>query len=44
MIPLAADQEAGTVECIVIARDRPTVHNLQHHLLTMFDRDYNGIS
>ncbi|WP_342723670.1 peptide ligase PGM1-related protein [Bradyrhizobium sp. B097] len=35
VIPLAADQEAGTVECLVIARDRPAARNLQHRLLTM---------
>lgn len=37
VIPLAADQEAGTVECLVIARDRPAARNLQHRLLTMVD-------
>ncbi|MBR1164530.1 hypothetical protein JQ569_35735 [Bradyrhizobium elkanii] len=35
VIPLAVDQEAGTVECLVIARDRPTARDLQHRLLTM---------
>ncbi|MGY4319631.1 preATP grasp domain-containing protein [Bradyrhizobium sp. JR3.5] len=35
VIPLAADQEAGTVECVVIARDRPASRDLQHRLLSM---------
>ncbi|MGN8544560.1 peptide ligase PGM1-related protein [Bradyrhizobium sp. 13971] len=35
MIPLAVDQEAGTVECLVIARDRSTARDLQHRLLAM---------
>ncbi|WP_225704516.1 preATP grasp domain-containing protein [Bradyrhizobium cenepequi] len=35
VIPLAADQEAGTVECLVIARDRLVGRNLEHRLLTM---------
>ncbi|MGY4568229.1 preATP grasp domain-containing protein [Bradyrhizobium sp. USDA 3256] len=35
VIPLAVDQDAGTVECLVIARDRPTARALQHSLLAM---------
>ncbi len=35
VIPLAADQEAGTVECLVIARDRLVGRNFEHRLLTM---------
>lgn len=35
VIPLAADQEAGTVECLVMARDRLASRNLEHRLLTM---------
>ncbi|SFQ34953.1 hypothetical protein SAMN05216330_13010 [Bradyrhizobium sp. Ghvi] len=35
VIPLAADEEAGTVECLVIARDRPAARDLQHRLLRM---------
>ncbi|XSC48342.1 hypothetical protein ACF1BQ_028420 [Bradyrhizobium sp. RDT10] len=34
-MPLAADQEAGTVECLVIARDRLVGRNFEHRLLTM---------
>ncbi|WP_245327103.1 peptide ligase PGM1-related protein [Bradyrhizobium sacchari] len=33
VIPLAADEKAGTVECVVIAPDRPTAHDKQHRLL-----------
>ncbi|SFJ86020.1 peptide ligase PGM1-related protein [Bradyrhizobium sp. Gha] len=33
VIPLAADEEAGTVECVVIAPDRPAAHDQQHRLL-----------
>ncbi|MDA9476827.1 hypothetical protein XI03_20470 [Bradyrhizobium sp. CCBAU 65884] len=33
VIPLAADEAAGTVECLVIARDRPAARDLQHRLL-----------
>ncbi|WP_246510522.1 preATP grasp domain-containing protein [Bradyrhizobium glycinis] len=33
VIPLAADEEAGTVECLVIARDRPAARHLEHRLL-----------
>ncbi len=35
VIPLAADQEAGTVECLVIARDRLVGRNLEQRLLTI---------
>ncbi|WGR73203.1 MULTISPECIES: peptide ligase PGM1-related protein [unclassified Bradyrhizobium] len=35
VIPLAADEEAGTVECLVIARDRPAARDLQDRLLRM---------
>ncbi|MFB9263077.1 peptide ligase PGM1-related protein [Bradyrhizobium erythrophlei] len=35
VIPLAADHEAGTVECLVIARDRLAVRNLEHRLLSI---------
>ncbi|QOG21012.1 peptide ligase PGM1-related protein [Bradyrhizobium sp. SEMIA] len=35
VIPLAADPEAGTVECLVIARDRAAARDLQYHLLRM---------
>ncbi|OKO81875.1 hypothetical protein [Bradyrhizobium sp. NAS96.2] len=35
VIPLAADQEAGTVECIVIARGRLACRDLEHRLLRM---------
>ncbi|MCA1455105.1 hypothetical protein I6F35_18015 [Bradyrhizobium sp. BRP22] len=35
VIPLAGDQEAGTVECLVIARDRLVARNLEHRLSTM---------
>ncbi|KRR25495.1 hypothetical protein CQ14_40165 [Bradyrhizobium lablabi] len=33
VIPLAADQDAGTVECLVIARDRLVGRNFEHRLL-----------
>ncbi|MDA9444381.1 hypothetical protein XH98_35890 [Bradyrhizobium sp. CCBAU 51745] len=33
VIPLAADEEAGTVECVVIAPNRPAAHDQQHRLL-----------
>ncbi|WP_407169224.1 hypothetical protein [Bradyrhizobium sp. ORS 111] len=32
LIPLAADQDAGTVECLVIAHDRLSARNLQYRL------------
>ncbi|MCA6101026.1 hypothetical protein J6525_21795 [Bradyrhizobium sp. WSM 4400] len=35
VIPLAADEDAGTVECLAIARDRAASRELQHRLLTM---------
>ncbi|MGX1168911.1 hypothetical protein AB7M16_005177 [Bradyrhizobium sp. USDA 372] len=34
VIPLAADEEAGTVECVVIAPDRTAAHDQQHRLLS----------
>ncbi|MDA9406030.1 peptide ligase PGM1-related protein [Bradyrhizobium sp. CCBAU 45384] len=34
VIPLAADEEAGTVECVVIAPNRPAAHDQQHRLLS----------
>ncbi|WP_439402746.1 peptide ligase PGM1-related protein [Bradyrhizobium sp. DASA03068] len=33
VIPLAADKQAGTVECVVIAPDRAAAHDQQHRLL-----------
>ncbi|MBR0948188.1 hypothetical protein ABIF65_010654 [Bradyrhizobium japonicum] len=33
VIPLAADEKAGTVECVVIAPNRPAAHDQQHRLL-----------
>ncbi|MGY3131024.1 hypothetical protein ACVWZM_001706 [Bradyrhizobium sp. USDA 4501] len=35
VIPLASDQEAGTVECLVIAYDRPAADDLKQRLLTL---------
>ncbi|WP_245312983.1 peptide ligase PGM1-related protein [Bradyrhizobium macuxiense] len=35
VIPLAADQDAGTVECLVIARSRPAARDLEDRLLRM---------
>ncbi|WP_461351732.1 preATP grasp domain-containing protein [Bradyrhizobium sp. USDA 4454] len=35
VIPLASDQEAGTVECLVIAYDRPAASDLKRRLLTL---------
>ncbi|WP_244558884.1 peptide ligase PGM1-related protein [Bradyrhizobium brasilense] len=35
VIPLASDQEAGTVECLVIAYDRPAAGDLKQRLLTL---------
>ncbi|SFN84291.1 hypothetical protein SAMN05216573_12366 [Bradyrhizobium sp. Rc3b] len=35
VIPLASDAEAGTVECLVIARDRPAARDLEDRLLRM---------
>ncbi|MBB4380306.1 peptide ligase PGM1-related protein [Bradyrhizobium sp. SBR1B] len=34
VIPLAADEDAGTVECVVIASDRSAARDHQHKLLT----------
>jgi len=35
VIPLASDAEVGTVECLVIARDRPAARDLEQRLLRM---------